>query len=72
MVIAGNGLKRVPDGIVMENGDRRDVAGVQIEAVAAYDLTPGEPYHPKGEANGYIVTLGGLTHLFRGGHRVRS
>ncbi len=60
VVIAANGLTRVPDGIVMKNGDRREVAGVHIEAVAAYDLTPGEPYHPKGEANGYIVTLGGL------------
>jgi L-ascorbate metabolism protein UlaG (beta-lactamase superfamily) len=59
IVIAANGLKRVPDGIVMKNGERREVAGVLVEAIAAYDLTPGEPYHPKGEANGYIVTLGG-------------
>lgn len=58
VVIAANGLTRVPDGIVMANGDVRDVAGVRIEAIAAYDITPGEPYHPKGEANGYIVTLG--------------
>jgi L-ascorbate metabolism protein UlaG (beta-lactamase superfamily) len=50
----------VPDGIVMGNGERRDVAGIPVEATAAYDLTPGEPYHPKGEANGYIVTLGGV------------
>ena len=25
----------------------------------SYDVTPGESFHPKGEANGYIVTLGG-------------
>jgi L-ascorbate metabolism protein UlaG (beta-lactamase superfamily) len=66
VVIAGNGLKRVPDGIVMQNGDRREVAGVLVEAVAAYDLTPGEPYHPKGEANAYIVTIGGLRVYFAG------
>jgi len=60
VVIAANGLTRVPDGIVMKNGERREVAGVLVEAVAAYDITPGEPYHPVGEANGYIVTLGGL------------
>lgn len=59
IVIAANGQKQVPDGIVMKNGDKRDVAGVSIEAIAAYDIKPGEPYHPKGEANGYIVTLGG-------------
>ena len=58
IVIAANGQKQVPDGIVMKNGDRRDIAGVAIEATAAYDIKPGEPYHPKGEANGYIVTLG--------------
>jgi len=66
VVIAANGLKCVPDGIVMENGERREVAGVVVEAVAAYDLSPGEPYHPKGEANGYIVTLGGLRVYFAG------
>jgi L-ascorbate metabolism protein UlaG (beta-lactamase superfamily) len=66
VVIAANGLKRVPDGIVMKNGERREVAGVLVEAVAAYDISPGEPYHPKGEANGYIVTLGGLRVYFVG------
>lgn len=59
VVIAANGQKQVPDGIVMKNGERRDVAGVRIEAVPAYDLKPGEPFHPKGEANGYVITLGG-------------
>jgi len=59
IVIAANGLKQLPDGIVMANGEKRDVAGVSIEATAAYDIKPGEPYHPKGEANGYIVTIGG-------------
>lgn len=59
IVIASNGSKQVPDGTVMKNGETRDIAGVRIEATAAYDIKPGEPYHPKGEANGYIVTLGG-------------
>jgi L-ascorbate metabolism protein UlaG (beta-lactamase superfamily) len=58
IVIAANGRAQVPDGIVMANGDRRDIAGVHVEATAAYDVTPGESFHPKGEANGYIVTLG--------------
>jgi L-ascorbate metabolism protein UlaG (beta-lactamase superfamily) len=59
VVIAANGKKVVPDGIVMANGETREVAGVRIEATPAYDVTPGESFHPKGEANGYIVTLGG-------------
>ena len=59
VVIAANGKQVVPDGIVMANGEAREVAGVRIEATAAYDVTPGESFHPKGEANGYIVTIGG-------------
>jgi L-ascorbate metabolism protein UlaG (beta-lactamase superfamily) len=59
VVIAANARKVVPDGIVMANGDTRDVAGVRIEAIAAYDVTPGESFHPKGEANGYVLALGG-------------
>ena len=58
IVITANGRKQVPDGIVMANGETRTVAGVRIEATPAYDITPGESFHPKGEANGYIVTLG--------------
>ena len=48
VVIPGVGRKQIPDGVVMENGDTQQVAGVRIEAIAAYDITPGEPYHPKG------------------------
>jgi L-ascorbate metabolism protein UlaG (beta-lactamase superfamily) len=59
IVIASNGTKQVPDGIVMKNGETREIAGVRVEATAAYDVTPGESFHPKGEANGYLVTLGG-------------
>ncbi|MDP3718383.1 MAG: MBL fold metallo-hydrolase [Acidobacteriota bacterium] len=59
VVIAANGRKLVPDGIVMNNGDTKEFGAVRIEAVGAYDITPGDPYHPKGEANGYVITVGG-------------
>jgi L-ascorbate metabolism protein UlaG (beta-lactamase superfamily) len=59
VIIAANGKPKVPDGIVLANGQATDAAGFHVEAIAAYDLTPGEPYHPKGEANGYVVTVGG-------------
>ena len=53
---------RVDGGIVMRNGDARTVAGMQIEAVPAYNIlherAPGQPYHPKGAGNGYILTFG--------------
>ena len=59
VVVPGVGRKQIPDGIVMANGETREIAGVRVEAIAAYDIKPGEPYHPKGEANGYVITLGG-------------
>lgn len=58
VVIAANGRSVVRDGIVMANGETRSVAGVHIEATPAFDVTPGESFHPRGEANGYILTLG--------------
>jgi L-ascorbate metabolism protein UlaG (beta-lactamase superfamily) len=51
-------------GTVMANGDRREFGRVVVEAVPAYNIrgerSPGRPFHPKGEGNGYVVTLGGL------------
>jgi L-ascorbate metabolism protein UlaG (beta-lactamase superfamily) len=61
-----NAMKQVPDGIALANGESQTVAGVKIEAIGAYDLTPGEPYHPKGEANGYVITLGQTRIYFAG------
>jgi L-ascorbate metabolism protein UlaG (beta-lactamase superfamily) len=54
------------DGVVLANGESGVFAGIPVEAVPAYDLTPGEPYHPKGEANGYVITLGGKRLFFAG------
>ena len=53
--------EKVEGGIVMRNGDVRTVAGVEIAAVPAYNLVHkrenGEPFHPKGEGNGYVLTF---------------
>jgi L-ascorbate metabolism protein UlaG (beta-lactamase superfamily) len=66
IVIAANGKSRVPDGIVLANGESTVAAGIRVEAIAAYDITPGPPAHPKGEANGYVITLGGKRVYFAG------
>jgi L-ascorbate metabolism protein UlaG (beta-lactamase superfamily) len=50
---------KFPEGTVIANGETRRVGGITVEAIAAYDIKPGEPSHPKGKANGYLVTLGG-------------
>jgi L-ascorbate metabolism protein UlaG (beta-lactamase superfamily) len=66
VIVAANGKSRVPDGIVLANGKSTTAAGVQVEAIAAYDIKPGAPEHPKGEANGYVITLGGKRIFFAG------
>ena len=43
-----------------------------MESIAAYDIKPGAPEHPKGEANGYIITLGGKRILPCRRHRMRA
>ena len=54
--------KRVQGGVVMKNGDMKTVEGLKIEAVPAYNIVhkrdTGQPFHPKGAGNGYIVTFG--------------
>jgi L-ascorbate metabolism protein UlaG (beta-lactamase superfamily) len=54
--------EKVAGGIVMKNGDVRTVQGLKIEAVPAYNIVHkrpgGEPFHPKGRGNGYVVTFG--------------
>ena len=52
----------VPGAIVMKNGDVRTVGGLRIEAVAAYNIAhkrpSGDPFHPRGEGNGYVLSFG--------------
>lgn len=64
--ITEKGKEKWPTGLVLKNGESIAVSEVQVEAVAAYDIIPGEPSHPKGEANGYVITLGGKRLYFAG------
>jgi L-ascorbate metabolism protein UlaG (beta-lactamase superfamily) len=54
--------KQVEGGLVMKNGDVKTVGGLKIEAVPAYNIVhkreTGQPFHPKGVGNGYIITFG--------------
>jgi L-ascorbate metabolism protein UlaG (beta-lactamase superfamily) len=46
----------------MKNGDVKTVGGLKIEAVPAYNIVhmrdQGQPFHPKGVGNGYVITFG--------------
>lgn len=53
--------KQIKGAVALKNGDSGTWQGIPVEAVPAYNLvhmrSPGVPYHPKGEGNGYIVTF---------------
>jgi L-ascorbate metabolism protein UlaG (beta-lactamase superfamily) len=62
IVTTVKGAAALPGAVVLRNGDSRAVKGIRVEAVPAYNIKherePGHPFHPKGEGNGYVVTLG--------------
>jgi len=66
VVVTRKALAAFPAGTPLDNGQAATVAGIRVESIAAYDLTPGAPEHPKGEASGYLITLGGRRILFAG------
>lgn len=61
LVLNSAGAQQASGGIVMRNGDTRTVAGIRVESVPAYNLVhmrkDGQPFHPKGTGNGYILTF---------------
>lgn len=52
----------VTEAVVLHNGRKKVVAGLEIEAVPMYNHergpSPGKLYHDKGRGNGYVLTLG--------------
>lgn len=53
---------RVAGASLLKNGEIETWAGVEIEAVPAYNLvhmrSEGQPFHPRGEGNGYVLSFG--------------
>jgi L-ascorbate metabolism protein UlaG (beta-lactamase superfamily) len=56
--------------MVMKNGDKTTLLGLDIEALPAYNIQhkrpDGTPYHPRGEGNAYIVDFGDTRVLIGG------
>ena len=65
-----NKLEDFPSAIIMKNGESKTVKGIYIEAIPAYNIVHkrdnGEPFHPKGVGNGYVVTFGNKKVLIGG------
>jgi len=62
VVLTSTCAKQVEGGMVMKNGDVKSIGGLKIEAVPAYNIVhkrdTGQPYHPNGIGNGYVITFG--------------
>jgi len=61
---------RLDGASVLGNGEEINILGLRIQAVPAYNLihtrSEGQPFHPKGDGNGYVITFGG-TRVFVAG-----
>jgi L-ascorbate metabolism protein UlaG (beta-lactamase superfamily) len=62
VIASGAAASKIGGARVMKNGDELTTMGLKIEAVPAYNIVhmkaPGQPFHPKGVGNGYVVTFG--------------
>lgn len=62
IVLTASCLEKLGRGTVLANGQSTTVLGIPIEAVPAYNIVhkreSGEPFHPKGRGNGYVLTFG--------------
>jgi L-ascorbate metabolism protein UlaG (beta-lactamase superfamily) len=60
LMLNPDGVNKIRAGLPIRNGAAKVIKGIAIEAVPAYNTTPGrEKYHPKGQDNGYILTIDG-------------
>ncbi|MFU8772118.1 MAG: MBL fold metallo-hydrolase [Anaerolineales bacterium] len=62
VVMSPSCANQISGEYVLRNGDTAMVLGNRVEAVAAYNIVHkrenGQPFHPKGAGNGYILTFG--------------
>ena len=62
LILNEKSRNQLGDGEAMHNGESHNLPlGIKLEAVPAYNTTPGrEMFHPKGNGNGYVLTIDGL------------
>ncbi len=62
VIITEKCMAKVPKGIMMKNNDSKTIQGIEVVAVPAYNVVHkrdnGEPFHSKGNGNGYVLILG--------------
>jgi L-ascorbate metabolism protein UlaG (beta-lactamase superfamily)/rhodanese-related sulfurtransferase len=62
LLLNGTSARQIGRGEIIGNGEKRELpGGIGLEAVPAYNTTPGrEMFHPQGNGNGYVLTFDGL------------
>ena len=62
IICNANSAMKLAGASVMNNGDSLSVRGLEIAAVPAYNIVQkrgnGQPYHPRGNGNGYVISFG--------------
>ena len=62
LILSRKSAEAYGKGTALENGETTIVLGIPLRAVPAYNIIhkrdTGQPFHPKGEGNGYVVTFG--------------
>lgn len=71
VLAGGNAAAQLRGARAVRPGDRLTVAGVEVEAVPAYNVNkfraPGMPFHPRSAGHvGYVVTVEGVRIYFAG------
>ena len=63
-------VKSLAEATLIRAGETRELGKWRIEAVPAYNIKrmrpSGEPFHPKGEGVGYVLSYGGKRFYFAG------
>ncbi len=63
IVLSQRCAAKVKDAIVVKNGEKKIFGSLTVEVVPAYNLVHkregGDPYHPQGAGNGYVIAFGG-------------
>jgi len=62
LILTETCARKISGGMVMKNGDVQIIQGIKFEAMPAYNMIHkrdnGQPFHPEGVGNGYILTFG--------------
>ncbi len=65
LILSRKGVEVLGRGMALDNGEEATVLGIPLRVVPAYNIIhkrdSGQPFHPKGDGNGYILTFGDTT-----------